>query len=171
MRSLPVYVWRQLQMAVMPLNEKSSMRDVLGVVLLWGRSNHKYLTAEPFSSYGFEELLRVKEDNMPVEYSAFLPSDIIHFRKGVLHYQSKDGEYIARFLRDTVEALITVEVEMQCSGCASGCIQVFIGKYNGMLAYQCKVCGYSQYIDGSRVEAGGMDFVSEEKLRGIGLIQ
>lgn len=38
MRSLPVYVWRELQLAVMLLSEESSLRDVLGVVLLWVRT-------------------------------------------------------------------------------------------------------------------------------------
>ena len=32
MRSLPVHVWRELQLAVMPLSEESSLRDVLGVI-------------------------------------------------------------------------------------------------------------------------------------------
>ncbi|WP_455930730.1 hypothetical protein [Pseudomonas fluorescens] len=170
MRSLPVYVWRELQLAVMLLSEESSLRDVLGVVLLWVRGNYKYFTVEPFSSYGVDEFSHVNESLMPVDYSSFLPSDITRFKKVILEYQAKDVESIARFLRDTIEVLVTVEVDKQCPRCESGGIRVFIGRHNGLLAYQCNVCGHSHYIDGSKVEVGGLEFVSEVMLRNVGLI-
>ncbi|KTB65124.1 MULTISPECIES: hypothetical protein [Pseudomonas] len=170
MRSLPVYVWRELQLAVMLLSEESSLRDVLGVVLLWVRGNYKYFTVEPFSSYGIDEFSHVNESLMPVDYSSFLPSDITRFKKVILEYQAKDVESIARFLRDTIELLVTVEVDKQCPRCESGGMRVFIGRHNGLLAYQCNVCGHSRYIDGSKVEVGGLEFVSEVMLRNVGLI-
>jgi hypothetical protein len=154
----------------MLLSEESSLRDVLGVVLFWVRSNYKYFTVEPFSNYGFDEFSHVNESMMPVDYSSFLPSDITRFKKVILEYQAKDVESIARFLRDTIEVLITVEVDEQCPRCESDGMRVFIGRHNGLLAYQCNVCGHSHYIDGSKVEVGGLEFVSEVVLRNIGLI-
>ncbi|WP_397380057.1 hypothetical protein [Pseudomonas sp.] len=154
----------------MLLSEESSLRDVLGVVLFWVRSNYKYFTVESFSNYGFDEFSHVNESMMPVDYSSFLPSDITRFKKVILEYQAKDVESIARFLRDTIEVLITVEVDEQCPRCESDGMRVFIGRHNGLLAYQCNVCGHSHYIDGSKVEVGGLEFVSEVVLRNIGLI-
>ncbi|QXH58831.1 hypothetical protein [Pseudomonas maumuensis] len=170
MRSLPVQVWRELQLAVMPLSEESSLKDVLVVILSWLRGNYKWFTVEPFSIYGFDEFLHVNEDIMPVDYSSFLPSDIGHFKKVVLKYQAKEAESIARFLRDTMEALITIEIDKQCPRCESDGMRVFIGRHNGLLACQCNVCGNSHYIDGSKVEVGGLEFASEVILRGAGLI-
>ncbi|MDD1020245.1 hypothetical protein M5G24_14625 [Pseudomonas sp. TNT2022 ID1048] len=170
MRSLPMHVWRELQSAVMLLSEESSLRDVLVVILSWVRGNYKYFTVEPFSSYGFDEFSHVNENLMPVDYSSFSPSDIAHFKKVILEYQAKEAESIARFLRDTMEALITVEVDKKCPRCESDGMRVFIGRHNGLLAYQCNVCGHSHYIDGSKVEVGGLEFADEVKLRNIGVI-
>ncbi|WP_081673817.1 hypothetical protein [Pseudomonas cremoricolorata] len=170
MRSLPVHVWRELQLAVMPLSEESSLRDVLGVVLLWVRGNYRFFAVEPFLSYGFDEFSHVNERLMPVDYSSFLSSDITRFKKVILKYKAKDVESIARFLRDTIEVLITVEIDKQCPRCESDGMRVFIGRHNGLLAYQCNVCGHSHYIDGSKVEVGGLEFVSEVILRNVGLV-
>ncbi|TBU88689.1 hypothetical protein DNJ95_18930 [Stutzerimonas kirkiae] len=170
MRSLPMHVWRKLQLAVMLLSEETSPRDILVVILSWIRDNYKYFSVEPFSSYGFDEFSHVNENLMPVDYSSFSSSDIAHFKKVILEYQAKDVEFIARFLRDTMEALITVEVDKQCPRCESDGMRVFIGKHNGLLAYQCNVCGHSHYIDGAKVEVGGLEFANEVVLRNIGLI-
>jgi Zn finger protein HypA/HybF involved in hydrogenase expression len=170
MRSLPIHVWREFQLAVMLLSEESSLRDVLGVILSWIRRNHRYLAVDPFSSYGFDEFAHVNESLMPVDFSSFSPADIVHFKKVIFEYQAKEVEFIARFLRDTMEALITVEVDKQCPKCESDGMRVFMGKHNGLLAYQCNVCGHSHYIDGSKVELGGLEFANELNLRSVGLI-
>lgn len=106
-----MHVWRELQLAVMLLSEESSLRGGLGVILLWVRGNYKCFTVEPFLIYGVDEFSNVNESLMPVGYSSFLPSDITRFKKVILGHQAKDVESIARFLRDTIEALITVEVD------------------------------------------------------------
>lgn len=170
MRYLPVRVWRDFQMAVMPLSEESSLREVLSVILSWIRGNCKCFEFEPFSEYGFDDFLHVKEDLMPVGYSSFLPGDINHFKDIVLKYRSKDVEGVARFLRDTLEALMTIEVEVECPNCEFGAMRVFIGRNKKILAYQCDVCGCSRYIDGSRVEINGLEFATEDDLRSFGLI-
>lgn len=170
MRSLPVYVWRELQLAVTLLDENSSLRETLGVVLSWIRGNYKYFTVEPFSTYGIDEFLHVDENLMPVEFSSFLPSDIAKFKKVIFGYQSNEAESIARFLRDTMEALITVETDKQCPRCQSDGMRIFIGRYNGLLAYQCNVCGHSSYSDGYKVGGGELEFVSEKRLREFNMI-
>ncbi|MBV4483919.1 hypothetical protein [Pseudomonas khavaziana] len=170
MRSLPVYVWRELQSAVTLLDENSSLRETLGVILSWIRENYKCFTVEPFSTYGIDEFSHVDESLMPVEFSSLLPSDITQFKKVIFGYQANEADAIARFLRDTIEALITVETDKQCPKCQSDGMRIFIGRYNGLLAYQCDVCGHSNYSDGSKVSGGELEFVSEKRLRELNMI-
>ncbi|WP_246356623.1 hypothetical protein [Pseudomonas gingeri] len=89
------------------------MMDILELILLWLRRNYGCFAVEPFSAYNFDELSNVNEKLMPVEFSAFGIGDIAHFRKVILGYQAKDVEAIARFLRDTIEELITIEIDGQ----------------------------------------------------------
>ncbi|WP_038994208.1 MULTISPECIES: hypothetical protein [Pseudomonas] len=170
MRTFPVKIWRDFQLAVATLTNEAPLRQVLEIILFWIRSNYKYLAGEPFSVYGFDSFAKLNEREIPVEYSSFKVSDLINFKSVILKRQPRDVEAIARFLRDTLEELATVEVDKQCPKCESEGMRVFIGKHNGLLAYQCNVCGYSHYSDGSRVESGGLDFASEMQLRELGLI-
>jgi len=170
MRSLPIRIWHELQSAVATLSDEAPLRHVLAVILIWIRNNDKYLAGEPFSVYGFDRIAKIDERVIPVEYSSFKVSDLINFKNVILKRQAKDVDAIARFLRDTVEELATVEVDEQCPKCESEGMRVFIGRHNGLLAYQCNVCGYSHYSDGSRVSSGGLEFASERQLREIGLI-
>ncbi len=169
MRSLPMHVWRKLQIAVIQLDERSSSREIFGVFVLWLRENHEHFDAEPFLTYGINYFSLVDESLMPIEFSSFLLSDLIHVRKTILKYEPKDVESIARFLRDTLEGLITVELDKQCPNCQSDGMRAFIGKQNGLLAWQCGVCGHSHYADGSK-EREGLDFLSEKKLRELKVI-
>lgn len=170
MRTLPIKIWHEFQSAVETLSDETPLRQVLEVILFWMRSNRKHLPGEPFSVYGFENFSKLDERQIPVEYSSFKVSDFINFKNTILKRQARDVDSIARFLRDTIEALATVEVDEQCPRCESEGMRAFIGKHNGLLAYQCNVCGYSHYSDGSRVENGGLEFASERQLRELGLI-
>lgn len=170
MKPLPMHVWREFQLAVMSLADDASQKKVLRVIIEWIRNNNKYFIYEPFSSYGISEFSSVNEDLMPVEFSSFLNSDVGKFKKVISEYKAKDVDFIARFLRDTMEMLLTIEVDRKCSRCQSRGMRVFIGKNNGLLAYQCNACGHSNYSDGSVVEDGGLDFVSEKKLRELNII-
>jgi len=170
MHTLPLKIWHEFQSVVETLSDETPSRQVLEVILFWIRSNRKHLTGEPFTVYGFDSLAKIDEREIPVEYSSFKVSDLINFKSIVLKRQARDVDSIARFLRDTIEELATVEVDEQCPRCESEGMRAFIGKYNGLLAYQCNVCGYSNYSDGSRVENGGLEFASERQLRELGLI-
>lgn len=170
MRSLSPKVWHELQSTMTLLSDKSSLRDMLEVILMWIRRNYEYFSVEPFSAYSFDQLSNVKEKLMPVEFSTFRLGDIAHVRKVILGYKANDVEAIARLLRDTIEELVTIEIDEQCPRCESPGMRIFIGKQNGLLAFQCNVCGHSHYSDGSKVEIGGLDFVSEVRLREFGLI-
>lgn len=170
MRTLPIKIWHEFQLAVATLSDEAPLRQVLEVILFWIRSNYKHLAGEPFSVYGFDSFAKVDEKEIPVEYSSFKVSDLINFKSVILKRQARDVEAIARFLRDTVEELATVEIDEQCPKCKSEGMRVFIGKHNGLLAFQCNICGYSHYSDGSRVESGGLEFASEMQLREFGLI-
>lgn len=170
MRSLSPKVWHELQSAVARMSDKSSLRDMLDVILLWLRRNYECFSVEPFSTYNFHELSRMEEKLMPVEFSTFRLSDLAHLRKVILRYNAKDVEAIARFLRDTIEELVTIEIDEQCPRCESHGMRIFVGKQNRLLAFQCNVCGHAHYSDGSKVEVGGLEFVREVRLRELGLI-
>lgn len=170
MRTLPIKIWAEFQLAVATLSDEASSRQVLEVILFWIRSNYRHLAGKPFSVYGFDSLAKIDEKEIPVEYSSFKVSDLINFKSIILKRQARDVEAIARFLRDTVEELATVEIDEQCPKCESEGMRVFIGKDNQLLACQCNVCGCSHYSDGSKVESGGVEFPSEMQLRGFGLI-
>lgn len=170
MRALPTNIWQQFQFAVAALSDEAPLREVLEVVLSWIRGNCKYLAVEPFSIYGFDEVAKIDEEAMPLEYSSFKMSDLINFKSVVQRRQARDVEAIARFLRDTVEELVTIEVDQQCPKCGSEGMRIFVGRHNGLLACQCNVCGYAYYSDGSRVEVGGLEFARERQLRELGLI-
>ncbi len=170
MKALSPKVWHELQAAVASLNDESSVMDVLGIILSWLRRNHECFSVEPFSVYGLNELSRANEKLMPVDFSTFRVGDVKHFRKVILGYRAKDVDAIARFLRDTLEELITIEVDGQCPRCESMGRRIFIGKQNGLLAFQCNVCGRAHYSDGSKVEIGGLEFIDEVRLRELGLV-
>lgn len=170
MRALPTKIWQQFQFAVANLSDEAPLRKILEVVLLWIRVNCKYLADEPFSIYGFDEIAKIDEETMPVDYSSFKASDLINFKSIVQRRQARDVEVIARFLRDTVEELVTIEVDQQCPKCESEGMRIFVGRHNGLLACQCNVCGYAHYADGSRVEVDGLEFARERQLREFGLI-
>lgn len=170
MRTLPKNVWQELQLAVAALSDETPLRHALEIILFWIRNNYKYLVGEPFSIYGFDTLAKIDEGAMPVEHSSFKASDLTNFKNVILRRQAREVDAIARFLRDTVEELSTVEVDEQCPRCDSEGMRVFIGGDNGLLAYQCNVCGFAHYSDGSRVAVGGLEFVREMKLRELGLI-
>ncbi len=170
MRTLPVKIWHEFQSVVETLSDETPSSQVLDVILCWMRSNHKYLAGEPFSVYGFHSLAKLDEREIPVEYSSFKVSDLINFKKIISERQARDVDSIARFLRDTIEELATVEVDEKCPKCESEGMRAFIGKHNGLLACQCNVCGYSHYSDGSRVKIGGLEFASKRQLRELGLI-
>ena len=170
MRTLPTKIWQNFQFAVAALADEAPLRDVLEVVLFWIRNNCNYFIGEPFSIYGFDEIAKLDEGEMPVEHSSFKGADLINFKKVVLKYQAQDVDSIARFLRDAVEEMVTIEVDRQCPNCKSEGMRVFIGRHNGLLAYQCNICGRANYSDGGRVEAGELEFASDRKLREVGLI-
>lgn len=170
MSPLPVHVWREFQSAVRLLSDDSSARDILNLILLWVRGNRKYFLLEPFCVYGFEDFLGIDEKEMPVDFSSFVLTDICSFKKFTFKYQAKDVDAIAQFLRDVVESLITVETDRQCPRCDSDGMHIFIGKQNGLLAFQCNICGYSHYSDGTRVGVGELDFITEKKLREFNMV-
>lgn len=139
MRTFFIEIWQEFQLAVADLSNETSLRKVLEIILFWIRRNYKYLAGEPFLAYGFDSFAKVNERVLPVECSSFKVSDLINFKSVILKRQPRDVEAIARFLRDTLEALATVEVDKQCPKCESEGMRVFIGKHNGLLAYQCNV--------------------------------
>lgn len=170
MNAIPIKTWNNFQSTVANLSNEAPSRKVLEVILFWIRENYKNLKSEPFSIYGFDSLAKLNDKDIPVEYSSFKKSDLVNFKTVILKRKAKDVESIARFLRDTVEELGAIEVDDQCSKCKSEGMRVFANKHNGVLAYQCNVCGCSHYLDGSRVSSGELEFASERQLREFGLI-
>lgn len=170
MQPLPAYVWREFQSALTSLDENSSARDILGVILSWIRSNRRLIFFEPFSTYGIDAFLKIEEETLPVERSSFIISDLPHLQQLVINYRAKDVDAISQFLRDTIEALVTITIEEKCPRCKSDGMRVFIGRYNKCPAFQCDVCGHAYYSNGAGVERNGLEFASEEQLQEYGFL-
>ena len=170
MRSLPIKMWAEFQQAVSGLDENSSSRYVLGIILNWIRSNYECFMNEPFLRYGFDRMASIDEGMMPVEFSTLKSKEVLHFRRVILKYHAKNVESIARFLRDSIENLITIETDNKCPVYGCWGMIPYVGRYNDLLAFQCKVCGHAHYSNGNKVGSGELEFATTEKLKEFQLI-
>jgi hypothetical protein len=125
---------------------------------------------EPFSIYGFDRMMNVNEEVMPVEFSTLKSKEVLHFRGVILKYQAKNVESIAIFLRDSIENLITIEADRRCPLCDCWGMTPYVGKHNGFLAFQCKTCGHANYENGNKVGPGELEFATIKNLKEFGLI-
>ncbi|TLK33552.1 hypothetical protein FEM24_35660, partial [Pseudomonas aeruginosa] len=119
MSYLPIRVWTDFQSAVRLLSAEASPKEVLDLILNWIKRNRKFFLSGSFAVYGFEEFLGLSGEEMPVNFSNFSSSELENFKKFTFKYQAKDVDYIAQFLRDVIETLITVEVDKKCPNCNS----------------------------------------------------
>ncbi|MEZ2126792.1 MULTISPECIES: hypothetical protein [unclassified Sinorhizobium] len=113
----------------------------------------------------------MNEKQLPVASSAMTSGDILHFRTVILKYKEGDLDAIARFLRDSFEEIAILEIDKECRNCGSWGMKVYVGHSNELLAYECKVCGYSEYSDGTKVKGERLDFADIDRLEKSGLIQ
>ncbi|WP_157160308.1 hypothetical protein [Cupriavidus sp. BIS7] len=168
---IPTALWTEFQASVIALDDNPGRRELLALILEWIRKSPKIFDAEPFASYGLGNFAKLHEDEMPVEHSAFVMDDVKHFKETVSRYDARKSDSIARFIRDTLEDLITIEVDRQCPNCRSDFMLAFTGRQKMSLAFVCKICGHSHYSDGSPIVADTLDYASTEYLRQAGLIQ
>ena len=168
---IPTALWAEFQASVTALGENPDRRAFLALILDWIRKNPKIFNTEPFTNYGICDFAKIHEDEMPVEYSAFVADDFRHFKETITRYDTRKTDSIARFIRDTLEELITIEVDRQCPNCHSNFMLAFTGRQKMMLAFVCKVCGHSHYSDGGAVGTDTLDYASADDLRQAGLIQ
>lgn len=169
---IPATLWTGFKASVIALGNNPSRREILALILDWTRKNSKLLDTEPFASYGLMNFINLNEGEMPVEHSAFTNDDFRHFKETISKYNPDKTDSIARFIRDTLEELIVIEVDKTCPNCHSDFMLVFLSKQKMELALVCKICGHSNYLDGSAIgEADKLDYASRDSLWRAGLIQ
>ncbi|MDM9645787.1 hypothetical protein [Rhizobium sp. S163] len=170
MRKLPKSIWIDFQRSVSGLNDKSSPREVLETVLNWLRNNEEMLSDGPFAAYGFGRFIAMDEHKLPVQHSSMIPSDIPHFRDIILRYNEYDLEPIARFLSDTIEEIVVLQVARPCQNCGFNSMKVYTSSFTGLLAFECSVCGYAEYSNGVKIQSDRLDFADTLTLEAAGLL-
>ncbi|WP_073222821.1 hypothetical protein [Massilia sp. CF038] len=162
--------WAEFQNTMAEMDDDSSPREILNVILGWLRKNSEIFSDEPFSIFGINRFLELREENCPVESSPMHGVEFANFRKIIKKYGCDDIENIARYLRDTLETLVVMEADRQCPRCERWGMGIYTNSEDGRMAFECRQCGYGVYTDGSRVGANELTFASTEGLRGIDLL-
>jgi hypothetical protein len=170
MRTLMPSQWIEFQKTVAAMGDNSSPREILNTILNWLRRYSEIFSSEPFASYGFYRFLLLKEENCPVKKSSMHGVEFENFKKIIKKYRTKDTESIARYLRDTLEILVVMEVDRQCPRCGCWGMGVYKNSQDGRIAFECRQCGFASYLDGSRVSANELTFASNDDLRNTGLM-
>jgi hypothetical protein len=170
MKNLMSSQWVEFQNAIAAMADNSSSQEILNAILNWLSQYSEVLASEPFATYGFERFLILKDGNYPVEKSSMHGVEFEHFKKIIKKYGAKEVESIARYLRDTLEALVVMEVDRKCPKCENWGMGVYKNSQDGRIALECRQCGFASYLDGSRVGANELTFASNDDLRGAGLI-
>ena len=79
-------------------------------------------------------------------------------------------ECIARYLRDTLEALAVMEVDKQCPRCKCWGLNVYKDKESKEIIFECAQCGYLRDMDGNGIKVKELVFASDEDLHSAGLV-
>jgi len=170
MKTLISRQWTEFQKTVAAMADNSSSREILNTILNWLRRYPEIFSGEPFVAYRFDRFLVLKDENCPVETSSMRGVEFEHFKKIINKYRCEDTENIARYLRDTLETLIVMEVERECPRCGGWGMGVHKNSQDGRMAFECRQCGFASYIDGSRVSANELSFASNDDLRNAGMM-
>ena len=170
MRKLMRSQWTEFQNTISVMDDKSSPREILSVILSWLRKSPETFSTGEFSVYGVNRFLELREENYPVESSPMRGVEFSHFKKIIEKYSHNDIENIARYLRDTLETLVVVAADRQCPRCERWGLGVYKNANDGRMAFECRQCGFAVYSDGSIVGANELTFASTENLDGIDLI-
>lgn len=170
MKKLMPSQWIEFQNTIAAMADDSSPREILNTILSWLRRYPEIFSGEPFVAYSFHRFLALKEENYPVETSTMHGKEFEHFKKIIKKYRAKDTESIGMYLRDTLETLVVMEVDEQCSRCGRSGLGVYKSDQDGRIAFECRQCGFAKYVDGSRVSANELTFASVDDLRSVGLI-
>lgn len=170
MRKLMRSQWTEFQNAIAAMDDNSSPRAILSVILSWLRKYPETFSTGEFSVYGVNRFLELREENCPVETSPMHGDEFAHFRNIIKKYGQNDIESIARYLRDTLETLVVMEADRQCPRCERWGMGIYKNSNDGRMAFECRQCGFAVYSDGSRVGANELTFASTENLNGIDLI-
>lgn len=170
MKALLPSAWTELQRTVSAMPESSDPREILSTLLTWLAKNSETVCDEPFLSYGLDRFLGLDIDSYPFDMSSMRGAEFEHFKKVIKRYSSEDAENIARYLRDTLESLIVLEVDRQCPRCESWGMGAYKDCRDERIIFECRQCGFASYSDGVRASHAETTFSSIEDLRKVGLI-
>ncbi|EMI50848.1 hypothetical protein C405_04187 [Stenotrophomonas maltophilia AU12-09] len=119
---------------------------------------------EPFLSYGFD--LMVNMDGRLDEYpfAEIGEADVgrVYLRATQLRNASDDG--FAQFVRDLMEELVAVEIDRVCFRCGEAYMRAYMGLISFTPAFQCDVCGYGEFLNGSALRGERLRFITLKEL-------
>lgn len=170
MKALLQTQWVEFQDSIAAMDDNSSARQILNVILSWLRQYPQVFLNHPYSDYAFDRFGSLVEADCPVERSPMHGAEFVAFKRIIANTRVRDAESIARYLRDTLETLVLLEVDRQCPRCQNCIMHVYKNRYDGRTAFQCRQCGFAHYLDGSRVGANELTFAFNEDLHRAELI-
>lgn len=122
-------------------------KEILTTLLEWLRLNAEILNEKPFIDDGLNESLNLNPDIYPVEHSPLHGAEFIHFKNTIKKYTYKDKEPISMFLRQALDSLFLLEVDVYCPNCESSGFFVWKSETYNELVYECKQCAINYFIN------------------------
>lgn len=170
MKKLMRNQWDEFQRAIAAMYDNALPRDIANAILTWLRQYPETFLNGPFSDYSFDRFLSLQEEDYPVEVSRMRDAEFINFKKIIKKYSAEDAESIARFLRDTLETLVVLMVDKQCPRCEASEMGIYKNSEDGRIAFECRQCGFANYLDGAKVGTKKLTFALTENLHEAGFI-
>jgi hypothetical protein len=170
MKKLSISEWKEFQIKLIAMPEISTPREILKEILGWFLNNSEIILDSPFSSYGLERYLGLEIDRYPVDISPMRGAEFEHFKKAIKRYSPREADSIARYLRDTLESLVVLEVDNQCARCEHWGRKAYKSVREERIVFECGQCGFASYADGSSATSDETTFASIADLKNAGLI-
>lgn len=162
--------WMDFQKMVAVMPNDSEPIEVLKSILRWLMDNSEIILSEPFLSYKLGRFLDLQLDCYPVDMSSIRGAEFDHFKKVIKKYNSQDAESIARYLRDTLESLVVLEVDKDCPKCEHWGVGAYKSCHDERIVFECRQCGYVFDADSANESTDEFTFASIEDLRRAGLL-
>lgn len=146
------------------VNNNSGARGVVEALIQWIIECEGEVRREPFLSYGFD--LMVSMDGRLDEYpfAEIGEADVGRVYSRATRLRSASDDDVAQFVRDLMEGLVAVEIDRVCSRCGEAYMREYMGLISVVPAFQCDVCGYGEFLDGSALRGERLRFLTLKEL-------
>ncbi|MCZ7843067.1 MULTISPECIES: hypothetical protein [Stenotrophomonas maltophilia group] len=151
------------------VNNNSGARGVVEALIQWVMECEGEVRREPFLSYGFDLIVNMDGRLDEYPFAEIGEADVgrVHSRATQLRNASDDG--VAQFVRDLMEELVAVEIDRVCSRCGEAYMRAYMGLISFTPAFQCDVCGYGEFLNGSALRGERLRFITLKELESFGI--